>query len=76
VSCWPGTGSYVVTETEDLGDDLDIKFLIRKKHLRCTVLAMAQDLEQLIEEITVDAYDLYEQLSGFLQVWRRPAGVA
>ncbi len=30
---------------------------------------MAQDLEQLIDEITLDAYDLYEQLSGFLQVF-------
>jgi hypothetical protein len=30
---------------------------------------MAQDLEPLIEEITVDAYDLYEQLSGFLQIF-------
>jgi hypothetical protein len=45
------------------------QILIRKKHLRCTVLAMPQDLEQLIDEITLDAYDLYEQLSGFLQVF-------
>lgn len=29
---------------------------------------MAQSLEQLIDEITVDAYDTDEQLSGFLQV--------
>lgn len=30
---------------------------------------MAQDLEQLIDEITVDAYGLNEQLTGFLQVF-------
>jgi len=30
---------------------------------------MAQDLQQLIDEITVDAYGLDEQLSGFLQVF-------
>jgi hypothetical protein len=30
---------------------------------------MAQDLEQLIDEITVDAYGLDEQLTGFLQVF-------
>jgi hypothetical protein len=30
---------------------------------------MTQNLERLIEEITVDACDLYEQLWGFLQVF-------
>jgi hypothetical protein len=30
---------------------------------------MPQDLGQLIDEITLDAYDLYDQLSGFLQVF-------
>jgi hypothetical protein len=30
---------------------------------------MPQDFEQLIDEITLDAYDVYEQLSGFLQVF-------
>jgi hypothetical protein len=30
---------------------------------------MPQDVEQLIDEITLDAYDLYEQLSGFLQAF-------
>ncbi len=31
---------------------------------------MAQSLEQLIDEITVDAYDTDEQISGFLQVFQ------
>ncbi len=35
---------------------------------RSTVPAMAQSLAQLIDEITVDAYDTDEQMSGFLQV--------
>ena len=30
---------------------------------------VAQDLEQLIDEITVHAYGLDEQLTGFLQVF-------
>ena len=30
---------------------------------------MGQSLVVLIDEITLDAYDLYEQLSGFLQVF-------
>jgi len=33
------------------------------------VTIVAQDLEQLIDEITVDAYGLDEQLTGFLQVF-------
>jgi hypothetical protein len=33
--------------------------LIRKKHLRCMVRAMPQDLEQLIDEITLDARDCH-----------------
>jgi hypothetical protein len=32
-------------------------------------MTMAQSLAELIDEITLDAYDLYEQLSGFLQVF-------
>ena len=31
---------------------------------------MAQTLAQLVDEITVDAYDTDEQLSGFLQVFQ------
>jgi hypothetical protein len=31
---------------------------------------MAQTLAQLIDEFTVDAYDINEQLSGFLQVFQ------
>jgi hypothetical protein len=38
-------------------------------HHLCTVTTVAQDLEQLIDEITVDAYGLDEQLTGFLQVF-------
>ena len=38
-------------------------------HHLCTVTIVAQDLEQLIDEITVDAYGLDEQLTGFLQVF-------
>jgi hypothetical protein len=30
---------------------------------------MAQSLAELVDEITLDAYDIYEQLSGFLQVF-------
>lgn len=38
---------------------------------RCRSLAiMAQSLAQLIDEITVDAHDTDEQLSGFLQVFQ------
>jgi hypothetical protein len=40
-----------------------------KKHPPCTVMTMAQTLAELIAEITLDAYDLYEQLSGLLQVF-------
>jgi hypothetical protein len=29
------------------------------------VKAMAQSLGELVDEITLDAYDIYEQLSGF-----------
>jgi hypothetical protein len=32
-------------------------------------MTMAQSLAELIDEITLDAYDLCEQLSGFLQVF-------
>jgi hypothetical protein len=35
---------------------------------------MAQTLAQLIDEITVDAYDTTEQLSGFLQVLQDEIG--
>ncbi len=36
---------------------------------------MAQSLAQLIEEITVDAYDTDEQMSGFLQVFQDEVAV-
>ncbi len=36
---------------------------------------MAQSLAQLIEEITVDAYDTEEQMSGFLQVFQDEVAV-
>ena len=35
----------------------------------CTVAIVTQDLGQLIDEITVDAYGLDEQLMGFLRVF-------
>jgi hypothetical protein len=35
---------------------------------------MKQNLERLIEEIIVDAYDPHEQLSGFLQVFSDEVG--
>ena len=37
---------------------------------------MVQSLARLIEEITVDAYDTDEQMSGFLQVFQDEAAVA
>jgi hypothetical protein len=40
-----------------------------ESHARSTVTIVAQDLGQLIDEITVDAYGLDEQLMGFLQVF-------
>ena len=36
---------------------------------------MAQSLRQLIDEITVDAYGVDEQLSAFLQVFRDEVAV-
>ncbi len=43
--------------------------------LPCTVLDVAQSLGQLIDEITVDAHDVDEQLSGFPQVFQDEVAV-
>lgn len=40
-----------------------------------TVPTMVQSLARLIEEITVDAYDTDEQMSGFLQVFQDEVAV-
>jgi hypothetical protein len=42
---------------------------LANKHPPCTVMTVAQPLPELIDEITLDAYDLFQQLSGFLQVF-------
>ena len=53
---WEFTGSF---------EDRDFR-----TPLSTTVPAIAQSRVQLIETITVDAYDSVEQLSGFLQVFQ------
>ena len=60
--------SCVATETEDVSAEC-ASSLNQRKHPPRTVMTMAQSLAKLIDEITLDAYDLYEQLSGFLQVF-------
>ncbi len=45
----------------------DIRHRVLSRQYRPT---MVQSLARLIEEITVDAYDTDEQMSGFLQVFQ------